>query len=491
MNPDDKYLNPRPAPVPKLSCFTTSSSSLHNPTDRSCSPRFGRSLWSSQSRTESSCSRYSPTLASLLSYARKTSIARVSRSLSPKRGSMSRAALRRFRAPLSAGAASEADRGRRTSVRVDRKVQIGEPVLISRTDKARRCIPLREAQPESPSRLSSFSVPPVEERVSEQSHIAEPRISRGDVCVSQNTYSCSKSRETSSLRNSVRCEEVAVRSGDHRSQEEAKDFDIDNTICPALLEAPSDRLSQAAHCTSLEFPTNLPRLATVEDAPAIQASVTGSETAIQKSATVPNMNISDKLKPPSLLKNAERPQLLRSHFSAWSNNTIALSPTSPDTVDDHTSPSLTSATDTSGDPLSPYRLFFQVDPPTSPELDGLFDTKPGYQTPPPTHPTSHSAAGNDNHSPNGLHISMVEPTPYLDHNTRTFQSYSLPSQEHGSNLTLHKTPTPAAVPEPSVDSHDRSTGLVNSWNDGSAYRLTATEELLEDLAYLGGMIVPN
>lgn len=471
MNPDDKYLNPRPAPVPKLSCFTTSPSSLHNPSDRSCSPRFGRSPWSSKSRTESSCSRYSPTLATLLSYARKTSRARVSRSLSPKRGSMPRAALRRFRAPLSAGAASETDRGRRTSVRVDRKVQIGEPVLISRTDKARRCIPLREAQPESPSRLSSFSVSPVEERVSEQYHTAEPRISRRDICVSQDTYSCSKSRETSSLRNSVRFEELAVGSDDHRSRGEANDFDIDNTICPALLEAPSERLSQATHCTSFEYPTNLPRVATVEDVPGIQAS-----TAMQKSATFPNMNISDKLKPPNLLKNAERPQLLRSHFSAWSNNTMALSPTSPDAVDDHT---------------SPYRLSFHFDSPTSPDLDGLFNTKPGYQTSPPMHPTSHSAAVNDNHSPNGLHISMDEPTPYPHPNTRNFQSYRLPAHDHASNLTLRKTPTPAAVPEPSVDSHDRSIGLVQSWNDGSAYRLTATEELLEDLAYLGGMIVPN
>lgn len=486
MNPDDKYLNPRPAPVPKLSCFTTSSSSLHNPTDRSCSPRFRRSPWSSKSRTESSCSRYSPTLASLLSYARKTSRARVSRSLSPKRGSMARAALRRFRAPLSAGAASETDRGRCTSVRAARKVQIGEPVLISRTDKARRCIPLREAQPESSSRLSSFSVSPVEERVSEQSHTAEPRISRRDVCVSQDTYSCSKSRETSSLRNSVRFEALAVGSDDYRSRGEAKDFDIDNTVCPALLEAPSKRLSQAAHSTNFEYPTNLPRVATVEDVLGIQAS-----TATQKSATIPSLNISNKLKLPNLLKNAERPQLLRSHFSAWSNNTIALSPTSPDPVDDHTSPSLTSATDTSGDPLSPYRLSFHFDPPTSPDLDGLFNTKPGYQTPPPMHPTSHSAAVNDNHSPNGLHISMDEPTPYLDHTTRTFQSYRLPAHDHASNLTLRKTPTPAAVPEPSVDAHNRSTGLVQSWNDGSAYHLSATEELLEDLAYLGGMIAPN
>jgi len=496
MNPDDKYINPRPVPVPKPSCFTTSQTSLQKMTVQSSSPRSGRSPWSSKSRTSSQCSRSSPTLSSLLSYARKASIGRVSRSLSPKRGSMPRVALRRSRTPSSAGAESEPHRGRRRRVHVDRKIQIGEPVLISRTDEARRCIPLREAQSESPSSISSFPQSPVEERESEPSLTAEPRISRKGVCLSQNSRSRSDLRETSSLRNSVRFEEVDVGSDIQGSQRESKDFGIEHMFCPTLLEAPSECQPQAAQHASFKYPTDLPGVVTAEDVSNTKIPETGSNTALSQNATTSDIHNSDMLKPPAPPKHAERPQLLRSHFSAWSATTVVPSPTSPDTVDDHTSPSLTSATDTSSDPLSPYRLSFHFDTATGPELDGLTNTRTEYQTSILSQPTNHFADVDDNHSINGLHASTFGPTPYLDTSPRTsFQGYSLPAHEHASALTLRKLPTPGAfsapLPEPTIDSQDHNASLVQSWNDGSAHRLTATEELLEDLAYLGGMIVTD
>jgi len=489
MNPDDKYLNPRPPPVPKLSCFTALQSSLHELTAPSASPGSGRSPWSSKSRTYSPCSRSSPTLKSSLSCARMTSTGRMSRSLSPKRSSMPRVALCRGRPPLSAGADSEWDRGRRHGIHVERKIDLEEPVRISRTDEARRCSPLRVTQSESHSRISPFSPYPVEERDSEPSLTAERPISRQDICVSQITWSRSNLGETSSLRHSVRFEEADVGSDIYGFQRESKDLGIENTICPTLLEAPFECQIQAAQHVSLEYPTDLPRVWTSEDASNNHNPDTASNAALTQNATTPNLNNFHTLEPPIFPPNGAPPQLLRNHFSAWNTTTVAPSPTSPDIIDDHTSPSLTSATDTSSDPLSPYRLSFHFDTPSSPELDGTTNTTPHeYRTSTYSHPTSRPVDVADNHP-------TFDPLPNLDHNAPTFQAYSLPALHHASDLTLRKLPTPRgafspAPPRPAPDSHDRSPGLVQSWNDGSAHRLTAKEELLDDLAYLGDMIVP-
>ncbi|KAL8919120.1 MAG: hypothetical protein Q9172_005124 [Xanthocarpia lactea] len=71
-----------------------------------------------------------------------------------------------------------------------------------------------------------------------------------------------------------------------------------------------------------------------------------------------------------------------------------------------------------------------------------------------------------------------------------FQEYSLPDAEHASALTLIKLPSTVSMPgrkrSPSRDNHR----FVQSWNDGSDQRhLTALDELVDDLGYLGQIIV--
>ncbi|KAL8907252.1 MAG: hypothetical protein Q9171_005939 [Xanthocarpia ochracea] len=71
-----------------------------------------------------------------------------------------------------------------------------------------------------------------------------------------------------------------------------------------------------------------------------------------------------------------------------------------------------------------------------------------------------------------------------------FQGYSLPDAEHASALTLIKLPSTVSMParnrSPSSDNHC----FVQSWNDGSGQRhLTALDELVDDLGYLGQIIV--
>ena len=73
-----------------------------------------------------------------------------------------------------------------------------------------------------------------------------------------------------------------------------------------------------------------------------------------------------------------------------------------------------------------------------------------------------------------------------------FQGYSLPDHDHASVHTIRKLPS---IPLKKTDaasplSHQASKqDLVRSWNDGSEDRVTALGELVDDLGYLGEMII--
>ena len=81
-----------------------------------------------------------------------------------------------------------------------------------------------------------------------------------------------------------------------------------------------------------------------------------------------------------------------------------------------------------------------------------------------------------------------------------FEGYSLPEEEQTSVLTLRILPS-STLTSPSGDSpfsQQGSKDIVHSWNDGSEHRITSPEqrinmtaldELVEDLGYLGEMIV--
>lgn len=72
-----------------------------------------------------------------------------------------------------------------------------------------------------------------------------------------------------------------------------------------------------------------------------------------------------------------------------------------------------------------------------------------------------------------------------------FQEYSLSEFDQASVLTVRKHPNDSLESRGSgtaFGQHD-SKELVHSWNDGSAHRMTALEELVDDLGYLGEIII--
>ena len=73
-----------------------------------------------------------------------------------------------------------------------------------------------------------------------------------------------------------------------------------------------------------------------------------------------------------------------------------------------------------------------------------------------------------------------------------FQGYSLPDHDQASVHTIRKLPSiPLKKTDgPSPLTHQASKqDLVHSWNDGSEHRVTALGELVDDLGYLGELII--
>ncbi len=477
MNPDDKYLNPRPAPAPKP---RTSENASAAEVDRSSSPKIGRSAFSSKQRNASFNSRRSGNLNRLLSYARKASVSRVSRSLSPKRISGPRAALRRSTAPRSAGTGPECDRGRRGGTGLSVELRISAPTLISRTDNTRHCIPLRDAQSDflrTESPLPVFS--PEEQGPIRSSAVAMPPAVTPQVHPSQyNSRPRSESKGASPFENAMAGDDLGCASYSS-SWKAVSDSEAEENAYLSFAKEGSEGGSSSPRIANFAPSVRLTEWEAGEDArPEVLDAIL--DTFQPPGAANNELNERSGLKPDALRIDAGRPQLLRSYFSAYSTTTVAPSPPLTATIDDHTSPSLSYATDTSNDPLSPYHLSFQFDQSPNIELDDEY-TNFEHSIPHSTYDPMGETDSLDSHRrPTSLHSS-------------TFQGYSLPREDHESELTLRKIPTPRfPTPrrEPTIESQD-SAGFVQSWNDGSAHRLTATEELLSELGYLSGMIVSN
>lgn len=81
-----------------------------------------------------------------------------------------------------------------------------------------------------------------------------------------------------------------------------------------------------------------------------------------------------------------------------------------------------------------------------------------------------------------------DPMPLLS--SPSFPGYSLPAEEHTSALTLRKQPSAVSRPIPHNDTTAGNDQFVKSWNDGSEpRRMTALDELVNELGYLGQVIV--
>ena len=73
-----------------------------------------------------------------------------------------------------------------------------------------------------------------------------------------------------------------------------------------------------------------------------------------------------------------------------------------------------------------------------------------------------------------------------------FQGYSIPDSDHTSVLTIRKVPSTTFKPTDTTSNfgpQGNKKELVESWNDGSEHRMSALSELVEDLGYLGTVII--
>ena len=74
----------------------------------------------------------------------------------------------------------------------------------------------------------------------------------------------------------------------------------------------------------------------------------------------------------------------------------------------------------------------------------------------------------------------------------SFQGYSLSDHDRSSVLTARKlpSPTPKKIDGASPLTQQKTKqDLVHSWNDGSEHHMTALGELVDDLGYLGTLII--
>ena len=83
--------------------------------------------------------------------------------------------------------------------------------------------------------------------------------------------------------------------------------------------------------------------------------------------------------------------------------------------------------------------------------------------------------------------------PQISHATFDgFQGYSLPDHDHASVLTIRKLPSLTFQKPDSASpftQQQNKQDLVHSWNDGSEHHMTALGELVDDLGYLGRVII--
>lgn len=153
------------------------------------------------------------------------------------------------------------------------------------------------------------------------------------------------------------------------------------------------------------------------------------------------------------------------------------------------SPNLAAST-VQTDAMSPYHLSQPTSPLRSDSGEGLQDLRDDY--------TSETQSKNLDGDFEKLHVqpygeqySITSHQP-LYRSSGGFEGYSLPEEEQSSVLTLRTFPI-ATFKSPNGDSlfsQQGSKDLVHSWNDGSEHRIhmTALDELVEDLGYLGEII---
>lgn len=419
MDPQDKYQKPRQVPLPKLPRLTTSPAFLEQTAGRTDSPYDGSPI-----SAVSAKSSKEPNSAATL---RKFRLLRMNSdnergwSISPTRRTGFRAAFGKLKGPVSAGPELESDRGRR-GARIDREMQISEPVLLSRTDNHRVCVPIPRGNSNASSReqsplnasakehspLAQHPISPAQSYVSfrEQSPLSNHPIPRAHPHFSSRNpspiprqlsaaelpkgqtalhlpahireqaswpasfhnhrKSRSRSREPSPLRNSLVSDDSSEQWPLGAGHSTLETLVEQNT--PRFMPEALRKLAEKSPTSSAQTPIEK-RLPTLPNSPSsvIEEDTFGNQdgTSEYNESNEVRSHFSDltarsTLAPPSHLQEPG------SHFSEWTINSVKPSPSSTYSANfnDQSSPDLSGGSDPSSQPSSPYHLQSMPDTPT-------------------------------------------------------------------------------------------------------------------------------
>ncbi|KAH0547957.1 hypothetical protein GP486_008302, partial [Trichoglossum hirsutum] len=404
LNPADKYTQPRPAPKPRPR-ISTSPASLSR---RSASPWGARSGHSSPTSVSSTSSR-----TRHLPFSRKRSVTDSGGLKSPNRNNSLRATFFNARDSDSEG---ERDSGGSDI----REMKISNPVLISRSDEGRHCIPIsvlsRTPSPTSPvgalTRVA-HSGNPSDTRPPTSPLRFHPVLPSGEASPVRVTP-----REPSPLRNPALDVplpplpvEIIV------EEDENVDFNLDlrksqesGFIAPTILKPPPPR-------------KRLFKDATFSTSPECPSPSSPGTTSVRQAALRPEpLHLREKY--PTM---DQEPQ---SRFSVYSNSTAAYS---PNTINSPASACFSSTNGDSSVPDSPYEL----PTPYGSEFAVEDSTDMRDESRPP--PVDDK---DQDYSFGGLRINTGDSKRKAAcFGFPAFQGYSLPVEENSSQATLRKTAT--------------------------------------------------
>lgn len=216
MNPADKFMNPRPVPIPqpKLARLNTSPTLPSFP-NMSASSSWSGSPWSARSVSSSrgASSPASAVALRMFRLPRKPSIDDQSRSTSPpNKPTGLRAAFRQFTSPRTTSPEADPNRGRKNHV--ERELEISEPILlpqigIGRVSNSSSNVSSRSASREKspPSTAERHALPLQIPQLALRRGLEKPADLRDELSATSfqsHRRQRSQSREPSSLRNSLK-----------------------------------------------------------------------------------------------------------------------------------------------------------------------------------------------------------------------------------------------------------------------------------------------
>ena len=515
MNPEDKFLNPRPVPIPqpKLARLNTSPTLPSFPGSSDSSSPFSISPWSAKSLSSSRGASPSTNAMRMFRLPRKASTDAQSRSTSPPSKSTGlRAAFRQLKSVRSTSPEDESSRGRVGKPMLG--VEITAPLHVARTASG------RVSKPSSPASSNSSrdqSPMPMPERQTSPRSTTQLALRRGldqptdlqeGLAVSSfqaHRRQRSKSRDPSPLRNSLILSAAPSRSSNIDGVNQC------HQPLETLKEAPSQQSTPTWPLTALKVGTEeKSELPTEKRLPTLPNSPSSAYPASAASDS-PEKTLSRELQLKELQSHFSEMTLStdsslsliepdHSHFSKWTTTSADFSPSSDYNIlntssTNNPSPMRLSSSpyEVPATPFAPESTFrredtldtFMSDAEMLPSTISCSTISSCDSKSPPS-PAQHAhdlcVAYGEKAAVSKSHYGVA---PYR------LPGSSLPSELQKSNATL----LPSNVEGPGLDSaHEpakiriRSTSINQTHNNAIIPHSDSMQQLMDELSYLGDMI---